>query len=135
MIGAASWVLGYSMPHEPAHFLTHHIKEEAEEKLCVGWGKRWRDSRPLGSGLISPSITLCDLGLIPSCFCAQFFTCNLLAGMAQWIECQPTNQKVTGSIPSRAHASVAGQAPNKGRMRGNCTLMFLSLSFSLPSPL
>ena len=24
-----------------------------------------------------------------------------LAGVAQWIECQPVNQKVMGSIPSR----------------------------------
>ena len=24
-----------------------------------------------------------------------------LAGVAQWIECQPANQKVTGSVPSQ----------------------------------
>ena len=31
---------------------------------------------------------------------------------------------------SRAHDCVAGQVPSRGRMRGNHTLMFLSLSFS-----
>ena len=37
-------------------------------------------------------------------------------------------------FPVRAHASVAGQVPSGGRVRGNHTLMFLSLSFSLNSP-
>ena len=35
----------------------------------------------------------------------------------------------------RAHAWVVGQAPRRGCERGNYTLMFLSRSFSLPSPL
>ena len=35
----------------------------------------------------------------------------------------------------RAHTWVAGQVPNRGSLRGNHTLMFLSLSFSLPFPL
>ena len=26
---------------------------------------------------------------------------DALAGVAQWIECQPVNQRVTGSIPSQ----------------------------------
>ena len=38
-------------------------------------------------------------------------------------------------LPVRAHAWVAGLVPSWGRERGNHTLMFLSLSFSLPSPL
>ena len=38
-------------------------------------------------------------------------------------------------FPVRAHAWVAGQVPSRGRTRGNHTLMFVSLSFSLPSPL
>ena len=38
-------------------------------------------------------------------------------------------------LPVRAHAWVAGQVPRTGRSRGSHTLMFLSLSFSLPSPL
>ena len=60
---------------------------------------------------------------------------NTLAGVAQWIECQPANQRVTGSIPSRAHAWVAGWVPSRGCARGNHTLIFLSLSFPFPSPL
>ena len=38
-------------------------------------------------------------------------------------------------FPIRAHAWVAGQVPSRGHTRGNHTLMFLSLSFSLSSPL
>ena len=38
-------------------------------------------------------------------------------------------------FPVRAHAWVAGQVPRRGHGRGNHTLMFLSISFSLPSPL
>ena len=63
------------------------------------------------------------------------FKNSALAGVAQWIECQPANQRVAGLIPSQAHAWVVGQVPNGGHVRGNHTLMFLSLSFSLPSPL
>ena len=44
-----------------------------------------------------------------------------LAGVAQWTECQLTNQRIVGSIPGWGHT------------RGNHTLMFLSLSFSLLS--
>ena len=57
----------------------------------------------------------------------------VLAILAQWILCQPENQRVSGSIPVRSYAWVAGQVPSRGRARGNHTLMFLSLSFSLPS--
>ena len=38
-------------------------------------------------------------------------------------------------FPVRAHAWVVGQIPNMGHTRDNHTLMFLSLSFCLPSPL
>ena len=58
-----------------------------------------------------------------------------LAGVAQWIECQPANPRVASSIPSQAHAWVAGQVPIWGCARGDHTLMFPSLSFSFPSPL
>ena len=33
-------------------------------------------------------------------------------------------------FPVRTHAWVAGQAPSRGLVRGNHTLMFLHLSFS-----
>ena len=56
-----------------------------------------------------------------------------LAGVAQWIEHWLVNQRVTGSFAVRTHAWVAGQVPSWGYVRGNHTLMFLSLSFSLPA--
>ena len=59
-----------------------------------------------------------------------------LAGVAQWIERQPMNQRVTGSIPSQG--TCLGCKPGLWWgmvVSGNHTLMFLSLSFSLPSPL
>ena len=55
-----------------------------------------------------------------------------LAGVAQWIECQPVNQKVAGSVPSQGTERLWGQSP-VGDVRGNHTSMFLSLS--LPAPL
>ena len=58
-----------------------------------------------------------------------------MAGVSQWIECWPENQRVAGSIPSQAHAWIASQVPGGRCMRGNHTLMFLFLSFCLPSPL
>ena len=65
--------------------------------------------------------------------CFKCFS-SALAGVAQWIEHRPAKQRVTGSIPSQVHAWVASQVPNRGCMRGN-RLMYLSLSFSCPSPL
>ena len=58
-----------------------------------------------------------------------------LAGVAEWIECQPMNQSVTSLIPSQGTAWVVDQVPSRGCVRGNYTLMFLFLSFSLLSPL
>ena len=56
--------------------------------------------------------------------------------MAQWIECQPVKQGVAGSIPSQDTCLGCGPGHQWGvRVRGNHTLMFLSLSFSPPSPL
>ena len=50
-----------------------------------------------------------------------------LAGVAQWIECWPVNQRmVVVRFPVRAHAWAAGQVPSRGHVRGNHTLMFLS---------
>ena len=60
-----------------------------------------------------------------------------LAGVARWIERQPANQRVTGLIPSHGPCLGCGPGlpPSRGRMRGNHILMFLSLSFSIPSRL
>ena len=58
----------------------------------------------------------------------------VLTGKAQRVDRRPTNQKVTGSILVRAHVrDVAGYVPDWGHARDNLS-MFLSLSFSLPSP-
>ena len=37
-----------------------------------------------------------------------------LAGVAQWIECQPTNQRVTGSIPSQGTCLGCRPGPQQG---------------------
>ena len=58
-----------------------------------------------------------------------------LAGVTQWIECQPANQRVTSSIPTQGTYLGCRTDGQQGHMRGNHTLMFLSLSFFLPSPL
>ena len=57
-----------------------------------------------------------------------------LAGVAQWTECQPANQRVAGSIPSQGHMpGLQARSPVGGEPVAT-TQMFLSLSFSLPSP-
>ena len=48
------------------------------------------------------------------------------------IESRPTNQSVTSSIPSQGTCRVVGQVPSRAHVRGNHTLMFLSLSPSFP---
>ena len=57
-----------------------------------------------------------------------------LAGVAQWIECQPVNQRVTGSIPSQGTCLGCGPGtwwgPHKRQPR---TDVSLSRSPSLPS--
>ena len=57
---------------------------------------------------------------------------GFLAGAAQWIERQPVNQRVTGSIPSQVTFGVAAQVPSRECKRDNHTLMFFSLSFCPP---
>ena len=60
---------------------------------------------------------------------------GVLDGVAQWIECGLRTKGSPVWFPVRAHAWVVGQLSSGGHMRGNHTLMFLSLSFSFPSPL
>ena len=55
-----------------------------------------------------------------------------------WLSGLSAGLQTKGSLdrfPVRAHAWVVGQVPSRGGARGNHTLMFLSLPFSLPSPL
>ena len=56
--------------------------------------------------------------------------------VAQWIERQPANQRVTGLIPSQGTGLGCGpeQIPSRGCEKGNHTQIFLSFSFSLPLP-
>ena len=62
-----------------------------------------------------------------------------LTDVAQRIELWPANQRVSSSIPSQDTCLGCGPGPQctntRGFSRGNHTLMFLSLSFSLPFPL
>ena len=59
-----------------------------------------------------------------------------LAGVAQWTECQPVNQRVTSSIHSQDTGLGCGPGPQLGAERCFClTTMFLYLSFSISSPL
>ena len=48
-----------------------------------------------------------------------------LAGVAQWIECQPGNRRFAGVIPGQAHAWAVGQVLSWGHARGN-QLMYLT---------
>ena len=55
-----------------------------------------------------------------------------LAGVAQWIECPPANQRLLVEFLVRAHAWVAGYVPSAGSTTGTYILMFLSLPSPLP---
>ena len=55
-----------------------------------------------------------------------------------WLRGMSASLRIKGSLVQflvRAHGWAVGQVPSRGHVRGNHTLMFLSLSFSLPSPL
>ena len=62
--------------------------------------------------------------------------CCALAGVAQWIEHQPANQKVTGSIPSWGTCLVCGPGP----WLGPCNRQLINVSLThqhfthFPSP-
>ena len=64
-----------------------------------------------------------------------------LTGMAQLVELHPTKRKFTGSIPSQGTHLSCGFSNRSGCIQEetdecfSLTLMFLSLSFSLLSPL
>ena len=55
-----------------------------------------------------------------------------------WLSGLSADLRIKGlpvEFPVRAHAWITGQVPSTGPVRGNHTLTFLSLFFSLPSPL
>ena len=86
-----------------------------------------------------PASHLCPLRPPPGGYPGSFLKHNYGPGpWLVWLSGLSTGLRTKGSLvqfPIRAHAWVAGQVPSGGHMRGNHTLMFLSLSFSLPSPL
>ena len=58
------------------------------------------------------------------------------AGMALTSEARlvghhPTKQEVTGLIPVRAHARVAGSVPSQGAMRGSRSVLLSHIDVSL----
>ena len=57
-----------------------------------------------------------------------------LAGVAQWIECLPADQRVTGSIPSQGTCLGCRLGPQKG-VHKRQPHIDISLRFFLPSPL
>ena len=57
---------------------------------------------------------------------------SALAGVAQWIECWPTNQRVTGLIPSQSTYLCYKPGPQKGAHERQPHID-VSLSFSFPS--
>ena len=66
--------------------------------------------------------------------------CFTLAGVAQWTECQPAKQKITGLIPSQGTCLGCGPGPQMGMYRRQPTDLSLThqiffLSFSLHSPI
>ena len=61
-------------------------------------------------------------------------TQSALAGVAQWIECRPTNQRVTGSIPSQGTHLGCGPGPH-WRMHERQPHIDVSLPLFLSSPL
>ena len=74
-------------------------------------------------------------GLLFQCFLLQKYT---IWPWLVWLSRLSASLQTKGLpvwIPVRAHAWVLGQVPSVEHMRGNHTLMFLSLSSSLPSPL
>ena len=67
-----------------------------------------------------------------------FFQNYLIKPWLVWLGGLSAGLRTKGSpvpFPVRAHAWVAAQVPGWGMQKATYTLMFLSLSFSLPSPL
>ena len=65
-------------------------------------------------------------------FSGSLKACQALAGVAQWIEVGPANQRVTSSIPSQGTRLGCRPGPQLGVCKSNHTWMFLSLFPSLP---
>ena len=75
--------------------------------------------------------TYTSLTLPPSKLCLLLFLLVWFSGLSTSLPTKWSHPP----FPVRTHAWVAGQVPSKRHARGNHPLMFLSLSFSFPSPL
>ena len=107
-----------------------HVRNNTQQVQGVG--------RTIGGGLWSFTSEnfVCCLLWAHIAFLINILPKNMtasMAGVAQWVECGPAKQRVTGSIPSQGTCWVGGQVPSRGHVRVNHTLMFLSL-FLLPFP-
>ena len=60
---------------------------------------------------------------------------SALAGVAQWIECQPVNQRVAGLIPSQGTCLDCGPGPQLGAYERQLHVDASLLLFLLPFPL
>ena len=60
---------------------------------------------------------------------------SALAGVPEWIECQPVNQRVTSSIPSQDTCLGCSPGSHWGVRKRQPHIYVLSLSFSFLSPL
>ena len=55
----------------------------------------------------------------------------VLDGVAQWIEHQPENLKISGSIPSQGTCLGGRPGPQLGRARGNQSMFLSHIDVSL----
>ena len=61
---------------------------------------------------MSYSVLECDVTELHAYdFCNKKETLLALAGVAQWIECWPANQRVAGSMPSQGTCMRCGPGP------------------------
>ena len=81
----------------------------------------------------SPSHQTCCLSYTDACFSPQKFTRSPWLVWPSGTSASLQIKDLPVQFPVRACACIASQVSSRGHMRGNHTLMFLSLSFSLPS--
>ena len=94
-----------------------HTEFSASTVISRGWGLRLRVLFKTHRRYAEKAVHFCP-GWWLSVLCTGLWT-----------------QGLRVRVPGRAHAWLEGQVPSRGRARGNHALMFLSSSFSFPSPL
>ena len=133
--GWGSWALAQEWPWGQPRPTRSECPDEgrklSDSETCPGPGTvrcitRTKCRLVCESGLLRDTVSR-----VQSCFFKIIILA--LAGVAQWIECGLWTKASPVLFPVRARAWVVGQVPSGGHVRGNHTLMFLSLSFSLPS--